>query len=277
VTLKQALQKAREILLTHHIENSSLTAEVLLRHTLNLSRVQLYQQLDIEMTSNQMEVLENLIRRHVDGEPVAYIVGHKEFYGIDFFVDNRALIPRPETEMLVDKVLEIARNKEITAIADIGTGSGAIAVALALNLAEVRIFATDVSALALELALQNCQRHGLLDKICLLEGDLLEPLPGPVDIIIANLPYIKESELNEPSIRYEPRLALNGGPDGLDQIRRFCSRVREKLKSGGSLLMEIGLGQIEAVSSQLHSSFPEVRITIFKDFNRIERIVMVKI
>lgn len=277
MTLKQALQQAREILQSQKIENTSLTAEVLLRHALNLSRVGLYQELDSVITPKETGIFQKLIERHIKGEPVAYIIGHKEFYGIDFNVDNRALIPRPETERLVDKALEIAKTREITTIADIGTGSGAIAIILALNLPAIKIYATDISAFALELTLQNCQRHNLLDKICILEGDMLEPLPEPVDLIIANLPYVKESELNEPSIIYEPKLALNGGIDGLDQMRRFIPQVRSKLRRGGSLLMEIGLDQAGPVISLLQSCFPSARIEGFQDFNGIERIVLVQV
>lgn len=223
------LKKARELLIAHHIENVPLTAEVLLRHILNLDRVRYFQEFDSELTPEQESRFLSLIRRHINSEPVAYITGHKEFFGIEFDVDSRALIPRPETELLVETALEIAAERDIKTIADVGTGSGAIAIALARKLPAIKIYASDISGLALELARQNCQKCGVLDKVCLLEGDMLEPLPEPVDLIIANLPYVKEAELNEPSIKFEPELALNGGPDGLDRIRRFCPQVKESL------------------------------------------------
>jgi len=276
VILRQALHQARKILQSQNIESALLTAEVLLRHTLNLSRVGLYQVLDSEITPRETEVFQKLIERHLIGEPVAYITGHKEFYGVDFEVDNRAIIPRPETEMVVDKALEIARIKKITTIADIGTGCGAIAIALAINIPAVKIYASDISALALELALINCQKHSLLNKIGLLEGDMLEPIPEPVDIIIANLPYVKESELDEPSIKYEPELALDGGADGLNQIRRFIPQVRSKLKNRGLLLMEIGTGQAEEVTLLMSQYLSNAKLDVLRDFRGIERFVILQ-
>jgi release factor glutamine methyltransferase len=278
VTLKQALQHARDILQSHNIENSSLTAEVLLRHTLKLNRVQLYQAMDTELSSAQENSLRGLIKRHLDGEPMAYITGHKEFYGLDFCVDPRALIPRPETELLVEKAFELAKDRGVATIADIGTGCGTIAISLALNLPLTKTYATDISALSLELALYNCQQHKVLDKICLLEGDMLEPLPEPVDIIIANLPYVKEDYLtNSPSLSFEPRLALDGGKDGLSQIRRFCTQVNGKVKPGGSILLEIGEGQSEEVVSLLLNCFPKAQIEVFKDFGGADRVVWVNV
>jgi release factor glutamine methyltransferase len=278
VTLKQALQHARDILQSHNIENAPLTAEVLLRHTLKFNRVQLYQAIDIELNPAQENSLCGLIKRHLDGEPVAYITGHKEFYGLDFCVDNRALIPRPETELLVEKALELAKDRGITTIADIGTGCGTIAISLALNLPKAKIYATDISAMALELAVLNCQRHRVLDKICFLQGNMLEPLPEPVDLITANLPYVKEMDLTASrSLSYEPRLALNGGADGLDKIRYFCTQVTSKLNSGGSILLEMGQGQSEEVISLLRHCFPSAHIEVFKDLRGVERVAWVNV
>jgi release factor glutamine methyltransferase len=243
VTLKQTLQRARDTLQSHQIENAELTADVLLRHILKINRVQLYQTLDNELDFHTEQAFWSLIERHLNGEPVVYITGHKEFYGIDFMVDNRVLIPRPETELLVEKTLEIARDKRVNSVADIGTGCGTIAISLALKLPETKIYAIDISALALEVAVQNCRQHRVLDKICLLQGNLLEPLPGPVDMIVANLPYVKKDDIAKSySLCFEPPLALDGGEDGLSQIRQFCFQVKNKIKPGGSLLLEIGQG-----------------------------------
>ncbi len=272
--LKQAIQQARAILKSNKVENPELTAEVILRNVLNLSRVELYQSLPQELSEEKGKIFRQHIQRHLDGEPVAYIIGHKEFYGLDLYVDDRVLIPRPETELLVEKALEIARNKQGIIVADIGTGCGAVAVSLALNLREVKIYATDVSAPALEVAVENSQRHHVLDKIVFLEGNLLEPLPEPVDVIIGNLPYVKKADIDlfRP-LGFEPRLALDGGEDGLCQIRQFCSQVKGKVKPGGSILLEVGEGQSKAVASLLCDFFPNAMINIFKDFAAIERVV----
>lgn len=271
------LQNARQLLIAHNIENAPLTAEVLLRHTLNLDRVRYYQEFDSELTPEQESRFLSLVGRHIKGEPVAYITGHKEFFGIEFDVDSRALIPRPETELLVEKALDIAKERSIRTIADIGTGSGAITIALARKLPAIKIYASDISGLALELALQNCYKCEVLDKICLLEGDMLEPLPEAVDLIIANLPYVKEADMSEPSIMFEPALALNGGPDGLDRIRRFCPQIKEKLNPGGYLVMEMGLGQKKAVIDLLKAYLHSANIEVIRDINGIERAVYVSI
>ncbi len=278
MTLKQALQSARDILQSHNIENAPLTAEVLLRHTLNFNRVQLYQAMENKLNPTQEKTFQSLIERHICGEPVAYITGHKEFYGLDFYVDSRALIPRPETELLIEKSLKLVKNKAITTIADIGTGCGTVAITLALKLPKAKIYATDISAISLELAFTNCQHHKVLDRIRLLEGDMLESLPEPVDLIAANLPYVREAEIAASrSLSYEPRLALDGGTDGLDKIRRFCSQLKGKLNPHGTILLEIGQGQSEVVTSLLYSGLPSCHIEVFKDFAGIERIVLLSL
>lgn len=273
MTLRQALHSARALLEAQRIENTSLTAEVLLRHVLNINRVRLYQDPDLDLTSNQETVFFDLVRRHINGEPVAYLTGHKEFYGLDFFVDEQVLIPRPETELLIEQALVVAKARDIKSIADIGTGSGAISVILASYLTTSTIYATDSSAEAIAVARLNSRHHNVENNIIFLIGDLSAPLPEPVDLIIANLPYIQSSELAEPSIRFEPRIALDGGPDGLDQIRRFIPQAGYKLNTGGSVLMEIGQGQSQAVISLIRDNYPEAKIKIFTDFNKIERVI----
>jgi release factor glutamine methyltransferase len=274
VILKQVLQQARETLNSGNIENASLIAEVLLGYVLKTDKVGLYQGFENTINQEENEALQNLLERHLKGEPIAYIIGYKEFYGIGLYVDNRVLIPRPETELLVDKAIEIARNRIINTIADIGTGSGAIAIALALNLPSAKIFATDISRQALDLAAINSIKYNLQDELYLLEGDLLEPLSQAVDLIVANLPYVKETDLGEFSIKYEPVLALNGGVDGLDQIRRFVLGVKKKLNTGGFFLMEIGSGQAEPVIRLIKQQSPEATIEVFQDYNGIERVIL---
>ena len=274
MTLRQTLSGARQVLASHNIIDAPLECELLLRYALNISRVQLYQDLNRRLSPKEEADFGQLIKRCLSGEPTAYITGHREFYGLDFYIDRRVLIPRPESELLVEKALYLAQHKPVFTIADIGTGSGAIAISLALGLPQAKIYATDISAPALEVAQFNCQRHGVADRICLLEGDMLDPLPEPVDLIIANLPYVRELEVSRTGLAsFEPLLALNGGRDGLEKIRRLCRRVSDKLQPRGCLLLEIGQGQSRAVASFLCGLFPSAKIEITPDLSGIDRVV----
>jgi release factor glutamine methyltransferase len=227
------------------------------------------------------------VRRRLDGEPAAYILGHWEFYGIDFYVDSRTLIPRPETELLVEEAIELARSishqGKQTAIADIGTGCGAIAVSLALALPGAKVYATDISPSALEVAEANCRRHGVNGRVELLQGNLLESLPGAADLVVANLPYVKDCEFVDlsPEIReHEPTIALAGGKDGLDKIREMLEQMRAKGSAypdegAAYLLLEIGQGQGEMVTSLVNDCFPQASIGLISDLSGIERVVKV--
>jgi len=271
VSLKQALSHARGILTQKNIEDTPLECELLLRHVLGISRTQLYLDLDRKLSPKQEEAFWQLVKRRLNGEPTAYITGHSEFYGLDFYVDPNVLIPRPESELLVEKAISLAQNHPLSTIAESGTGCGAIAISLALSLPEAKIYATDISAPALKVALINCQTHGVIDRVYLLHGDMLDPLPEPVDLIIANLPYVRGSELA--GVRFEPRLALDGGSDGLWKIRQLCRKVGGKLQPGGSLLLEIGQGQARAVTTLLNTLFPNGKTEVMADLSGIERVV----
>jgi len=274
VTLKQALSQTRGILAANNIEDAPLESELLLRHTLKISRVQLYLDLSRELSPKQEKIFWHLMKRRLNGEPTAYISGHREFYGLDFYVNPDVLIPRPESELLVEKAINLAYQRPISTIAEIGTGCGAIAISLALNLPEAKIYATDISAPALKVALFNCQEHGVANRICLLQGNMLDPLPEPVDLIVANLPYVKESELSETgTASFEPMVALNGGAAGLEKIRQLCQQSGSKLRSQGCLLLEIGQGQGKAVTTLLRSLFPSVAAEVTPDLSGIERVV----
>ncbi len=276
MTIKQTLSRAKETLVANNIEDASLESELLLRHVLKLSRVQLYLELEHELAPEDEQAFWHLIKRRLNHEPTAYIIGHREFYGLDFYVDSNALIPRPESELLVEKTLELAQNRAEPTIADVGTGCGAIAISLALSLPQARIYATDISAPALKVALFNCQKHGVTNRVSLLPGDMLDPLSEPVDIIVANLPYVMESELTRVNtLNFEPSLALNGGSDGLEKIRQLCTQINEsgKLRPGGYLLLEIGERHREAVTTFLRSMFPSAKIEVTPDLNGIDRVV----
>jgi len=282
VILREALQSATRTLRTAGIADASVEAELLLGHVLGISRTQLYTEPERSLTSVETEHLWRLVQRRLDHEPAAYILGHCEFYEIDFCIDSHTFIPRPETELLVEKAVELAqrishRGKQIT-IADIGTGCGAIAVSLALALPQAKIYATDISASALQVAEMNCRRHGVNSQVELLQGNLLELLPQPVDMIVANLPYIKDCEFKDlsPEIRkFEPTMALAGGEDGLDKIRQMLEQMPEKLSYGACFLLEIGQGQGGMVTSLIKSYFPQASIELISDLGGIERVVKV--
>jgi release factor glutamine methyltransferase len=271
MTLKQALNYAHGIFVANDVEDARLETELLLRHTLNISQAQLYLDIERELSAKQEKTFQHLIKRRLNGEPTAYITGHREFYGLDFYVDRNVLIPRPESELLVEKALQLVQQRSGISIAEVGTGCGAIAISLAVNLPQAKIYATDISAPALKVAGSNCQKHEVTNRVCLLLGDMLEPLPEAVDLIVANLPYVKESELLTRS--FEPRLALNGGQDGLERIRRLSHQLSDKLRPKGCLLLEIGQGQEEAVTTILSSLFPSAKIEVSPDLSGINRVV----
>lgn len=274
MNVKEVLDDARKVLTDSNIEDAPLEAEVLLRDTLKKDRVGLYLALDDELSTEQQNAFRDRLARRLDDEPTAYIIGHREFYGRDFLVDASVLVPRPETELLVEKALEIVRKHRLSVIAEVGTGCGAVAISLALELPHVRVYATDISASALEVARANSRKHGVSDRVRLLSGDLLGALPEPVEMVVANLPYVRESDLPRSGpVSREPRLALDGGTDGLDKIRRLCSQAKAVPGSGGYLLLEVGEGQARAVSAFLHGLFPPAFIEVTPDLSGIDRVV----
>jgi release factor glutamine methyltransferase len=278
VNRRQALAQARGTLADNNIDDATLEGEILLRHVLGINRSQLFADLDGNVSPAQAENLEQLLERRLSGEPSAYITGHREFYGLDFKVNRHVLIPRPESELLVEKALSLCRSHAMSIIADIGTGCGAIAISLAKNLPSATIYATDISPQALEVAGENCRRHGVTDKVVLLQGDMLGALPEPVDLIVANLPYVREAELpGSGPLSFEPELALNGGKDGLDRIKFLCRQAGDKLRNNGSMLLEIGQGQTQAVKAIMHESFPSALIEIDRDLAGIERVISLRL
>jgi release factor glutamine methyltransferase len=280
--LREALQSVTQTLHRARIADTSVEAELLLGQVLDMSKTQLYTRPERDLTSRETERLRHLVERRLDHEPTAYILGHCEFYGIDFYVDSHTFIPRPETELLVEKAVELAqhisrRRKQIT-IADVGTGCGAVAISLALALPEAKIYATDISASALEVAAVNCRRHGIDGQVELLQGNLLEPLPRVVDMVVANLPYIRDCEFKDlsPEIKnYEPAIAWAGGEEGVDKIREMLEQMRGQLSRGACFLLEIGQGQDKRVRSLVEKHFPEASIELIADLGGIERVVKV--
>jgi len=278
VTLAEALHAAQSRLREAGIDDAGLEAEVLLRHALDLDRAQLYARLHEGLDETHRADFQRLINRRVAHEPTAYIVGHKEFYGIDLEVTPDALVPRPETELLVDEALRVAPDGPC-AIADVGTGCGAIAVALATRLPHAVIYAIDDSERALALAARNVERFGLTSHIRLLRGDLLDPLPEAVDLIVANLPYVKtrDWEALPPEIReHEPRAALDSGPNGTEALERLLRVAPSYLRPKGRLLAEIAWDEGELLVEVARECFPRARVTIEKDLAGLDRILMIQ-
>ncbi|MBM3155328.1 MAG: peptide chain release factor N(5)-glutamine methyltransferase [Chloroflexi bacterium] len=283
MTLAQALQTSAGIFRLNCIDDSYLEAGILLQHILKLSRVQLYSEGERLLTDSEIELLQQLVERRLLGEPSAYITGRKEFYGSDFYVDPRVLIPRPETELLIEAALQWVGDFEHSRshsgqpliIADIGTGCGAIAVALALGLPESIIYAIDISPLALDVARINCARHNVTEQVVLLQGNLLEPLPKPADLVIANLPYIKTPDLASlsPEIaHFEPLVSIHGGEDGLRVIESLLSQLEGKILPHSCLLLEIGRGQGSGLSSLLKRYIPHADCVFLSDYGGVKRV-----
>jgi len=282
VILREALQSATQTLLKAGISDASIEAQLLLGYVLGMSKTQVYTEPERALTQAETERLRHLVQRRLNREPIAYILQRCEFFGIDFYVDYDAFIPRPETEILVEEAIKLAEHlaqrKEQIEIADIGTGCGAIAISLALAIPKAKIYATDISASALKVAQVNCRRHGVNGRVELLQGDLLAPLPQAVDIVVANLPYIKDCEFKDLSpeiINFEPMMALAGGKDGLDKIRQLLEQMSGKLNSGGSFLLEVGQGQGETVKCLVSKYFPGASIKLIPDLGGIDRVVEV--
>lgn len=275
MTLAQAIREGATFLHEAGSPSARLDAEVLLAHLLGLRRVDLYAQAGRMLTAGQEQAYQALLERRARKEPISYLVGRKEFFALSFAVDRRVLVPRPETELLVARALDRAQalGKADLRIADVGTGSGCIAIALAGRLPQARIYATDVSAEALEVARTNVHRHGMEDRVVLLLGDLCAPLPEAVDLLVANLPYTVWETLPLGITAYEPRVALDGGPDDLELYRRLLPQIPAFLRPGGSALLEVGDGQAEAVRALAQEVFPRATIQVWPDYSGIPRVV----
>ncbi len=252
---------------------SELEAEVILRHVLKISRVELFSSLNKEIEPEKYIAFQQLLDQRLRKRPVAYITGVKEFYNVELYVDERVLIPRPETELLVEESLSIIKNKANPLVCDLGTGSGAIAVTLAVNHPKAKVYAIDISPEVLRVAGINRDKYQLEDRVVLVEGDLLSACPEPVDIIAANLPYVKSDDLALSA--FEPISALDGGRDGLDIIQRLLLQFTLYLKSGGSLLLEIGCGQDVRVQAFISNRCPGYQVSVKNDLAGIPRVLIV--
>ncbi|MBK8795732.1 MAG: peptide chain release factor N(5)-glutamine methyltransferase [Anaerolineales bacterium] len=262
-----------------HISTARLDAQVILAHVLGVDRSWLFAHYEHILTPDQAERYMDLVVRRVAHEPVAYLVNHKEFYGIDLYVDPRVLIPRPETEMLVDQVLAEAtiHSTRRLVVADVGTGSGAIALAVATNAPNTHLYALDISADALAVARRNVETHALADRVTLLQSDLLAGLPERADVVVANLPYVTSDDyatLAPDICNYEPAGALVAGPLGLDAISRLLSQLPDHVAPGGLVVLEIGYNQGAAVISLVETILSQAsQVELHRDYQGHDRVV----
>jgi release factor glutamine methyltransferase len=282
----EALVQASTRLRNEGVESPRLDAELLLAHVLDVNRASILARPDQRLTPKQLTRYRDLVARRAGREPLAYIVGHREFFDLDLVLDRRVLIPRPETELLVEHALRIAHRmasetKTPLRIADVGAGSGAIGVTMAVHLPQATVYALDDSAGALAVVSENARRCGVADRVRCRQGDLLSPLHenAPLAMITANLPYVSTAEWLElaPEIReHEPRAALDGGPDGLGLIRRLLATAGPYLQPSGAILIEIGASQGAAVTTLARKYLSQASVQLVQDYAGLDRLVVVE-
>lgn len=291
-TIQKLLNWVAEYLKNKGIDSPRLSAELLLSNILELKRIELYTQFDRPVTQQQLDKLHNLVERAGQKEPIPYLVGKTEFYSLELKVTADCMIPRPETELLVERAIEFLRTRcGKQFVCDLCTGSGCVAVAIAHNYPDCRIIATDICDAALSVAAKNVEKHQLKERVQLLCGDLFDPIMPHLDVekfdlIVCNPPYVSAAEfekLDKNVKEYEPKLALFAGDEGLDIYRRIIKDVNQFLKPGAALMLEIGHKQGQAVKQLLESlasardrqaSFSKV--VIEKDHCGNDRVVIAK-
>lgn len=278
--LRTVIQDTHQKLESAGIPDARLEAEVMVMNVLRMPRQAIFAEQEREVSEQQQVALDELLKRRYTREPLAYILGQREFYGINVVLTPAVLIPRPESEGLVEHALFMAmmgmESTDLT-IADVGTGSGAIAINLAMHLPMGRIFAVDISDSVLDVAAYNIRAHGVGDRVSLAIGDLLDAVPEPLDLIVANLPYIPTDRIStlQPEVQKEPVLALDGGADGLDLIRRLLAQAENKLKSHGIILLEMDPDQVPVVAELALQHFPKGSTDVEQDLAGMDRILVI--
>ena len=279
--LRTVIQDTHQKLESAGIPDARLEAEVMVMNVLRMPRQAIFAEQEREVSEQQQVALDELLKRRYTREPLAYILGQREFYGINVVLTPAVLIPRPESEGLVEHALFMAmmgmESTDLT-IADVGTGSGAIAINLAMHLPMGRIFAVDISDSVLDVAAYNIRAHGVGDRVSLAIGDLLDAVPEPLDLIVANLPYIPTDRIStlQPEVQKEPVLALDGGADGLDLIRRLLAQAENKLKSHGIILLEMDPDQVPVVAELALQHFPKGSTDVEQDLAGMDRILVIR-
>ena len=276
MNLTEAIDWATDQLCAKEIEDARLEAEIILVYALGINKSELVLHQSKIIEDKNLKRYQEAIKRRLKHEPTAYIIGSQPFMSLDFLVNRSVLIPRPETELLVEQALRVTSHELRVAIADIGTGSGCIAVTLAKRLPLAEVYGIDTSNDALKAAEMNAELHKVTDRCHFIKGNLLEPLKEPVDLIVANPPYIPSEEISklQPEVRdWEPKQALDGGKDGLDHIRKLLKESPKYLKPNGRLVMEFGFGQAAEIEKLAAGNFD--KIEIIKDYAGIPRIISI--
>ena len=282
MTLEQAIKKATEYLTRAGVISARLDAELLLAHIIGKDRTWIFTHVHDDLDTGNETAFQQLVDRRARREPLQYILGIQEFCGLSFKVTPDVLIPRPETELLVEAAAAFLKNASRPTIVDLCTGSGCIAVTLAKESGSARIFAADRSAQALAVARENANIHGVAGQIRFLEGDLFQPfeeldIEEQIDVITANPPYIEARELAslQPEGRdFEPEMALISGPEGTEIHQRIIARAPAFLRKNGALIMEMGIGQAEKVSAMADASGSYAKPEILKDLAGIDRVII---
>lgn len=275
-TVLEILNKTTEYFKKCGVPDPRLDAQYILAKGLGLSRMDLYLKFDRPVTEQELSAMRPMVQRRGKREPLQHILGSTSFRGLEIQCDKRALIPRPETEVLVDKVLELIVDVKNPVLADVGTGTGAIAIALATARPDAHIYAYDISEDALALAKCNVDAHKLTDRVTLVKSNLLSAADPTIlfDFIASNPPYIPSAVLSElqTEVRgFDPSLALDGGPDGLDLVRRLYIEAEKRLKPGAGILLEVGEGQCLQIQKEIPALSGLVWGESFKDFQEVER------
>ena len=279
-TLGALLHSTGQRLARAGIADARLEAELVWMTALDIDRATLYVELQEEPPASGADTAEALIVRRLRREPMAYLMGKREFYGLSFHVAPGVLVPRPDTETLVEEALRLlqSRGPVPLEVADVGCGTGIIGISLAVALPNVHVYAIDIADPALEVTTLNAERLDVSARVTVLKGDLLAPLPGRVDMITANLPYVPSKQVSrlEPEISlYEPREALDGGDDGLDVVRRLLDDVPRRLSADGWVLLELDPRQMRRARTIARRPFPAARIVTQLDLTRRERVLII--
>ena len=276
-TLLEILQSTTAYFTKHKIESPRLNAEHLIAHVLKMSRLQLYLEFETKLNEQELSQLRDLVRRRGQGEPLQHLLGTVEFCGQTFLCDKRALVPRPETEELVELVISETGNRKPERIVDVGTGSGIIALSLAAKFPEAKVVAVDVSEDALSLARENAARLGFTDRVQFQKSDLLENFSERFDLIVANLPYVSMQDRQSLAreVLHDPDVALFAGEKGDELVRRLIEQAPAHLKPGGLLALEIGINQAEGLTEFLRQkNYQDIEAK--KDYSGIARFVLAK-
>lgn len=273
-TILKVLDWTREWFTKKDIDSARLDAELLIAHALGMQRVMLYAHFDQVLAQHELTSIRELVKRRSQREPVAYLTGEREFWSLAFHVDANVLIPRPDTETLIEVCRTLLDGRGAPRIADVGTGSGCIAISLAKEFSSASLVAYEISAPACAVAARNVERHALADRVEIVESNLLDRAAGTFDLIVANLPYIRSAEIAtlEADVKnHEPLLALDGGADGLDPIRKLLDTATPYLNPDGAIALEAGFDQLDAVADLARSAgFVDVAIT--KDYGDNPRV-----